>query len=1115
MSATRKQHDTGELRLELFGGPLLRRHGEVVRLSPHQAALLSIAFSEGRKRIPRRLVQRNLWDIEDGKAVRHRLSQLVYQTNQKCGRKVIGLEGEHIRVRRRAVRCDLNEWADMIQAKKLWKAYALVELGFLSACSGVGKSTFSDWLERQEIAKRGRFRLAAMVGLDGAVAACDRALILEAADVLFRIDPNEEVALRRKLRWNVTFGMVKESESLYEAFAMRKDPSGQWKPQGETQELLDTVRSMARGQYEESLAPDDLTRPAVLGRTDELARLTRRVNRTSDNIQWNTVTISGEAGLGKTRLVEAAIHSARFGGSSIIRASAVELEQDIPLSPLLEGVKHYSADAARREGEQTWQPELDSLLSQVRERPSPGSSGNPHREELPRQTCEAFLQLLTTIASTRKVVLCLDDFQWADTSTVAVLHFLNRRWSTGNFTVLLAYRPEELRTGHPVTRLLQKLEADPATAAIRLRGIENHWMRKLAESTSPRTLSTTELDEVTALANGNPMFANALLTEPGTDTGSGPGGSVPVPPSLQQLINTRVERLDASAKKVISLLVVLEDAITLEQLTQIIGHDSDQCVDAIEQLQALRLVEWTGREVRARPDIVRHAIYRTLSPARRSMLHASMAELIRSRSEDPPLERVALHYSRAGDHELAHLYALEIAAAADSKTATERQRVLRLACDVSKGGRRAPVAARLARLKYRSLELGAALRLSGEALEDPSALSLSESLTVRLIEADSRNLLGIDPADTTLEKLADIEKEARGDGEERCLSAILDTTRRLIFRSGDHSRLDELATGIGQLEDASDEVARCRSLGAMARVAAHTDPLAGLANAEAAARLAKQRGLRSALMLALHHHISVLIICGRLATKQGREAIEDVAAAVPMSSDTASHVRILVNLAEWHTNVGHRELAHGFIEQASEAIASMDCPHIQGLEQLARVKLALARQDAAEAESALARALDLETPEGTPEGRPIDRFHERSASLLPTPPSFDERLAAFGGILLLEFARFKRASRIAREFPLSASLDRAPVCLIVFHARLLSRQGDSAAALTLLERGTAAKSPRHPMSWMRLALETVRMARRNDSPRPELAERARAMAESLELPGLAHDFATFADQERS
>ena len=1117
MSATKKQHDTGELRLELFGGPLLKRDGEVVRLSPHQAGLLAIVFSEGRTLIPRSLVQRNLWDIENGKAVRHRLSQLVYQTNRKCGCKVTRLDGEYVRVHREALRCDLDDWADMIRAKKFREACALVELGFLSACPEVSKSTFSDWLENQSIAKRGRLRSKALNGLDEARSACNRELVMEASEVLLRIDPNEEVAVCRMLRMGVMYGRVNEAVALYQSFAVSKDPSGQWTPREETQELLKAVRSMVGGQNEESRAPNDLTASVPLsGRAEELARLTRQVDRTNDKVLWKTVTIGGEAGLGKTRLVEAAVKSARLDGSSIIRASAAELERDIPLSPLLEGLKHYSAAAARRGCEQTWQPELDSLLSQVRERPRPDSHGDTHRAGLPRHTCEAFLQLLTKIASIRKVVFFLDDFQWADTDTAAVLHFLNRRWSAGNFTLLLAYRPEELRTGHPVTRLLQKLEADPATTTIRLGGIEDRRMRQLAESTSPRTLSTTELDEVTALANGNPMFLGALLAQSGTGGKPRPGGAVSVPPSLRQLINTRVERLDASAKKVISMLVVLEDAITLEQLMQIMGHNSDKCIDdkcidAIEQLQSLRLVEWTGRKVRARPDIVRHALYRTLSPARRSMLHASMAELIRSRSEEPPLERVALHYFRAGDHELAHLYALEAAADADSKTAAERQQVLEFAYDVSKGVRRAPVAARLARLKYRSRELRAALRLGREALEDVSTLSLSESLTVRLIEADSRNLLGIDPVDTTLDELADIEREARRGGEERCLAAILDTTRQLIVRSGEHSRLGELVGRIGQLEEASDEVARCRILGATARVAALTDPVAALGNAEKAVQLAKQGGLRSALMLALHHHISVLIASGRLATKQGREAIEDVDAAAPMSSDAASHARILVNLAEWHTNIGHRKIARSFLEKVSAVTGSMDCPHIRCLEHLARMKLALAKPDAVEAELALARALDLEDPDGTPEGRPIDRFHERSASLLPTPPSLDKRLAAFGGCLLLEFARFNRASRVAREFPLNGSLDQAPVGLIVFHARLLSRKGDTAAALALLERGAAATSRRHPLSWMRLALETVRMARRNDSPRPELADRARATAESLELPGLAHDFAPFAD----
>jgi len=1112
LSAT-TTHDTRDLSLELFGGPLLRRDGEVVKLSPHQAALLAIAFSEARSRIPRKTVQRNLWDIEEGKAVRHRLSQLVYQTNRKCGRKVTQLDGEFIRVHREAVRCDLEDWADMIRRKKFRRAYAFIETGFLSACPEVGKSTFSDWVGYQLIAKRGRLRTEALVALEEAQSEDNRAIALEAAEILFRIDPDEEVALQRKMRMDVMYGEVNETEASYQAFGLRKDPSGQWIALRETRELFKAVRSMVEGRSEESPASNALAPAATMsGRADELTRLIRQVTRTDGNkVPWKTVTIGGEAGLGKTRLLEAAINRARLHGSAIIRASASELERDIPLSPLLEGLKQYSTTAARGESEQSWQPALDSLMSQLREPRGPGSHGDMRRDRLPRHTCEAFLGLLAEIACSRKVVLFLDDFQWADTATAAVLHFLKRRWSTGTFTLLLAYRPEELRTGHPVTRLLQQLEADPAATTIRLKGMEHHQMRQVAESTSPRKLSDTELDEVTALANGNPMFLGALLAQSATGDKPPPGGAVLVPPSLQQLVDTRVERLNAIARKMISVLVVLEDATTLEQLTQIMGHDSDQCVDAIEQLQTLHLVEWTGREVRARPDIVRHAIYRTLSSARRSMLHASMAELIRSRSGNPPLERVAFHYSRAGDHELAHLYAMEAASAADPKTAAERERVLRFAYDVSRGVRRTRVAVRLARLKYRSLELGAALPLSREALEDPSALSLSESLTVRLIEADSRNLLGIDPAETTLEKLAEIEKEARDGREERCLSAILAAARRLILRSRDHRRMDGLAADIGRLEGASDEVARCRGLGAMARVTAHTDPQAALASAEAAVRLAKQRGLRSGLLLALHHRISVLIICGRLATKQGREAIEEVAAAVPMSSDIASHARILLNLAEWHTNVGHRELAHEYIEQASAATASMDCPHILGLGHLARVKLALARQDAAEAEVALAGALDLANPEETPEGRPIDRFHERSVAELPTPPSLDERLAAFGGILLLEFARLKRASRIAREFPLSASLDQAPVCLIVFHARLLSRQGDTAGALALLERGAAETSQRYPLAWMRLALETVRMARRNATPRPELANRARAMAESLELTVLAHDFAPFVD----
>ena len=77
------------LRLELFGGPAVWRDTSAVRVSPFQAALLSVAFSAGSERIPRARVQWLLWEMDEDKAVRHRLSQLVYQVNQNCDARVL------------------------------------------------------------------------------------------------------------------------------------------------------------------------------------------------------------------------------------------------------------------------------------------------------------------------------------------------------------------------------------------------------------------------------------------------------------------------------------------------------------------------------------------------------------------------------------------------------------------------------------------------------------------------------------------------------------------------------------------------------------------------------------------------------------------------------------------------------------------------------------------------------------------------------------------------------------------------------------------------------------------------------------------------------------------
>ena len=105
------------LLLRLFGGPILIREGSPVKLSPFQSALVAITYGLPATEIPRATVQEHLWGGTGTKAVRHRLSQLVYQTNHRCGATVVSLDGEFVRAHPDVVATDLREFDRLIGAE--------------------------------------------------------------------------------------------------------------------------------------------------------------------------------------------------------------------------------------------------------------------------------------------------------------------------------------------------------------------------------------------------------------------------------------------------------------------------------------------------------------------------------------------------------------------------------------------------------------------------------------------------------------------------------------------------------------------------------------------------------------------------------------------------------------------------------------------------------------------------------------------------------------------------------------------------------------------------------------------------------------------------------------
>ena len=1106
-----------QLRLDFFGGPALWRDGESVRISPFQAGLLSVAFGSGQTRIPRSMVQRLLWGVDHGQVVRHRLSQLVYQTNHRCQTRVIALEGEYVRVNTPVVDTDLQEFDELIRSSNFEAACGLIERGFLSAFPRKTTDALADWIEKHEIGKRAHLRNRALATWDTSAASSDWPNARVSAEALIRLDPYDETILRRVIRAQAMGGMVQEAEALYRSFAEHADASGHWSPEPKTRNLLTMVRVLHRlPGRKPGVAEEAGFDVPLAGRTSELAHLTRSIFRNSSRDPWHTITVSGETGVGKTKLVEEAIHGAHLRGYQVLRACPGYLERDIPLSPLLEALSQPWVGPILESVGDPWRSHLLSLLPQLGHAAKARSEvPNGHAEVLRRHTCEALLRLFTAIAESQPTLVFLDDFHSADEASATVVQFLHRRWQRGELTLLLCYRQEELVRNELVGRLVTELEADRRSAPIRLRELTAASAKKLVMSIGAEELDEPSVDNVVKLAGGNPLFLIELATDAlASGHRQQSHGGVRVPDTVRAIVARRVAALEPNARKLLSGLAVFRRPATLRQLSRISGRGRHECIDALEPLQELRLVARAGDRVSIRHHIVRHAVYQDLSQTRRSMLHGLAAEALRSGSAGSRPDLVALHYYRAGDRELAYLYALEAAKPEAECPPADRLGLLKIAYEASEGVRRDRVTLPLARAHHRARRLDAARRYGEEALRQGADLSRSELVGMRLIVADSSYLLGRQPLASTLAQLAELEDLARTESDDAALAAVLDTTLTVLHRAGNRDEVVQLLATLERMNVSRDPLASCRTLAARAMVAGYGDPATGLACAHQAVTVARKSKLRGEVMFALQRYVAALANAGQLATEQGRTAVVLARSEALRSDDIASHVLILLALADWYTATGDPEIAASMLEEARAIATPMDCPEIRALVHLARGNLALARGDLTAAISALrgaygSEAAPREARDGSYDGSPDSR-NRLEGQEAPVPPNLTDALASLEGSLCLESGKFGQAAAVAENHPVAEPLNSVTLELILLHARLLSRKGDTPAALALLGRAAEAHEADRPVHWLRLILDLVRLARRSGNARPELAARARDTARELNLSGLAHEFVPFA-----
>src|SRR5215216_509459 len=263
-----------------------------------------------------------------------------------------------------------------------------------------------------------------------------------------------------------------------------------------------------------------------VGRTEELARLRELLARAADG-QPQVAVIGGEAGVGKTRLVEQLAASASRRGVRVLDGGCVPLgEEGLPFAPVVEALRDL--DAAELEAVAgPARAELGRLLPDLAwgsEAVAAGAVAGAGQGRL----FELLLGLVQRLAATAPLLWVMEDLHWADRSTRDLAAFLAASLRSGRVLLVLTFRSDELDRLHPLRRLLGELARNRRVQRLELerftRAELTEQLVELLGADPPARL----VDDIYARSEGNPFFTEELLLV------SGSAGPAALPPASRR-----------------------------------------------------------------------------------------------------------------------------------------------------------------------------------------------------------------------------------------------------------------------------------------------------------------------------------------------------------------------------------------------------------------------------------------------------------------------------------------------------------------------------------------------------------------------------------------------------
>ena len=486
---------------------------------------------------------------------------------------------------------------------------------------------------------------------------------------------------------------------------LRRDPAA--RPSGRA--ILQRLAGRPIEEPASAVAPPPRSHPLLIGRKPHLQSLADALQTTR---QGKTVLfhVRGRSGVGKSALIQAFLDGLEESEAAVVLTGRCYEQEAVPykaLDSLVDALSRYLIRLPSLQTEALLPRDVLALarvfpvlrrvsaIAQAPQRPLDPTDA----QEVRRRALAALRELLGRLGDRRPVVLFIDDLQWGDMDSAALLVDLLRPPEAPTLLLLVAYRSEETATSPCLQALLGPAATEPGTdsgnvsvstslpflAALPAStpGLDRREMtveplsveetRELALELldSGRPHAATQAQTIARESGGNPFFVLELVQHIQQSIPMSPGTRAAQPEQLTlgEALWTRVQRLPETARRLLEVVAVSGRPLRQTEACQAAGLSADS-LSALAPLRTDRLVRSTGpaehEQIETYHDRIRETVVNRLQAAALKGHHRALAEVLAASGQADP-ERLAIHFRGAGDSaEAGKHYALAAAQAAEA-----------------------------------------------------------------------------------------------------------------------------------------------------------------------------------------------------------------------------------------------------------------------------------------------------------------------------------------------------------------------------------------------------------------------------------------------------------------